>query len=280
MVFRASAHAKINLGLRVLRKRADGYHDIDTVFLRIGWCDDVTVSPAESLTFSTDDPTIPAGEYNLCVRAARALQDKYGISLGADIRLEKRLPAGAGLGGGSADAAATLGLLDQLWSLNIARDQLQRIGAELGSDIPFFLSGWAAAHGTSRGERMKGLHDYRFPFSVAVIVPEERVSTAWAYGQVSPMAATGDEDLAELVRSNDLRRWKAELKNDFEPVVFQHFPAAGRIRDRLYELGAGYAALSGSGSAVFGVFTDRGLAEAAAAEAQIRSTATWVGGAA
>lgn len=279
-MLKAHACAKINLGLRVLRKRADGYHDIDTILLRIGWFDVVGVAPASQLTLHVDDDGIPGGDHNLCYVAARALQREFGATPGAAISLEKSVPAGAGLGGGSADAAATLLLLNELWNLQVPRGQLGEIGAAIGSDVPFFVNEHAAARGTGRGDRLVPLDGYDFPFALLVAVPEARVSTAWAYGVVTPHVDRQSRALVDIVRTNDLSVWRRELHNDFEAVVAERLPEVASIRDLLYHQGAGYASLSGSGSAVYGVFDDlRGAREAAAAlgDALDASVTTWTG---
>ncbi|MEZ4702133.1 MAG: 4-(cytidine 5'-diphospho)-2-C-methyl-D-erythritol kinase [Rhodothermales bacterium] len=252
-----SAPAKINLGLHVLRRRPDAYHDLETVFLRIGWADAVQVEPAPDLRFTCSDPTLPADDANLCVRAARALAARAGVAPAARIHLEKRVPYGAGLGGGSSDAAATLRLLDALWNTGLGQADLHALAAGLGSDVPFFL-GEPAAFGSGRGEILEPLTDpngepYRCPYYLVVVKPDIAVGTADAYRWITPSAA-GRPDLRALVAGNDLARWRLELVNDFEKPVFDRYPSLRAIRDGLLADGAGYAAMSGSGSALFGLF--------------------------
>jgi 4-diphosphocytidyl-2-C-methyl-D-erythritol kinase len=261
-----AASAKINLGLHILRRRPDGYHDLETVFLRIPWADVVTVAPADEISLTCSDPTLPTDERNLCVKAARMLAEHAGIDPGAAIHLEKHVPYGAGLGGGSSDAAATLRLLADLWGLAVPADELRSLAARLGSDVPFFL-GPEAAYATGRGEILEPLLDesgeiYQLPFTLVVIVPPIHVGTAEAYRLVRP----NDEkrfDLREVVLSNDLGRWRWELVNDFEQPILRAHEEIRATRDALLEAGAGYASLSGSGSAVFGVFEEEGTAKAA-----------------
>ncbi len=276
-----SAPAKINLGLHVLRRRADGYHDIETVFLRIRWADRLAAAPGERLTFTCSDPALPADEGNLCVQAAQRLRAAFDVEQGAALHLEKRLPYGAGLGGGSSDAAATLRLLAELWTLDASEAALHEIAAGLGADVPFFL-GPPAAYGTGRGEELAMLCEagaeapYRLPFDVVVVAPGVAVSTAEAYDWITPRAAERP-DLREVVLSNDLARWRAELENDFEPPVFGRYPAVRAIRDLLYAAGAGYAALSGSGAAVFGIFGESARARAVAEAARQEGHRAWYG---
>jgi 4-diphosphocytidyl-2-C-methyl-D-erythritol kinase len=277
----ATARAKINLGLHVLRRRPDGYHDIDTVFVRIGWSDVVTVESAPHLSMSCDDPDLPVDMSNLCMRAASMLGEASGVALGASIHLEKRVPYGSGLGGGSSDAATTLLLLNDLWDLSLPRERLSEIAAGVGSDVPFFL-GAGAARGTGRGELLARLTDgpantgYRFPFFLAVVVPPISVSTAEAYAGVVP-AAGARPDLDELVGSNDPERWKAELRNDFEASVFGRHPEIQELKKALLGQGAVYASLSGSGSAVFGVFEELRTAWTAVRKPVFSGCRVWAG---
>ncbi len=274
------APAKINLGLHVLRRRADGYHDVETVLLRIPWHDRLTARPADGLTCTCSDPALPTDEGNLCVRAAHVLREAFGTEQGAALHLDKHVPYGAGLGGGSSDAAATLRLLTDLWSLDASDDELHVLAAALGADVPFFL-GPPAAYATGRGDalaplRADGGTPYRLPFALVVVAPEEGMSTPEAYRMVTPRAE-GRPDLRAVVCSNDLERWRAELTNDFEaPVLDAHASARG-VKTMLLDAGAGYAALSGSGSAVFGVFEDDAQAEAAAEAARQSGHRTWHG---
>lgn len=277
-MLRRNAPGKINLGLHVLRKRDDGYHDVETVFVRIPWSDVLCAQAADEIVLTCTDPSIPVGDDNLVVQAARRLHPRKG----AVVDLEKHLPVGAGLGGGSSDAAAALLLLNDLWALQRSRAELAALAAEIGSDVAFFVDGEPSALGTGRGERLETLVDpvtdepYRMPFPLVVAVPHVRVSTAAAYGLIEPRE-NGRPRLKELVLSNDPARWRAELTNDFEASVLRRFPPVADTKAALERAGAAYASLSGSGAAVFGIFEDDAHA-AAAAEALRRSGhRTWHG---
>ena len=265
------APAKINLGLHVLRKRADGYHDIETVLYRIGWADRITARPADRLAMTCSDSALPTDEGNLCMQAARRLQQAFGVDRGAMLYLDKRVPYGAGLGSGSSDAVATLILLAELWKLDTSPAELHRIAARIGSDVPFFLHGGPAL-ATGRGDVLTPLRDatdapYRLPFALVVAVPDVHIATPEAYSRVQP--TDGDRpDLAQAVTSNDLARWRAELANDFEKPILTAYPAVRTAKEMLQEAGAGYAALSGSGAAVYGVFEQASTAQAAAEKAR------------
>lgn len=272
-VLSATAPAKINLGLCVLRKRTDGYHDLATVFHPIGWADTLTADHAETVSLTCTDTTLPSGEDNLVVRAARLLKAAGRVDRGAILHLTKVLPHGAGLGGGSSDAATVLQILCRLWRLDCTTISLASLALDLGSDVPFFLRR-RTVYAQGRGEMLTPLEGYRFPFSLAVVVNPIRISTAWAFRHVE-VRETGRADLAEVVRSNDLDRWRRELTNDFEGPVFSEWPVLHRTKSALLRAGASFASLTGTGSGVYGVFESYKCAEDAAQEAAARGCATW-----
>jgi len=262
------APAKVNLGLHVLRRRPDGFHDLATVFLPIGWADRLSGRPGGEIALTTSDPGLPTDRSNLIVRAALSLRQWAGDpGLGAAMHLDKRVPYGAGLGGGSSDAAAALRLLSSLWALDVPEADLHALALDLGSDVPFFLDG-VPAHGTGRGEQLAPLHDadgrpYRCPFWLVVAVPPVHVSTAEAFAGIAP-DADSRPDLAAAVTSNDLARWRAEVTNDFQRPVEAAHSEIRAAREGLLAAGAGHAVLSGTGAAVVGVFEDEdGAVEAA-----------------
>jgi 4-diphosphocytidyl-2-C-methyl-D-erythritol kinase len=261
------AFAKINLGLRILRKRQDGFHDLETVFLRIGWKDELSFAPSSSIEMTASVSDLPTDEGNLCIRAARALAglathdeaSKAG-PFGVHIHLDKHIPHGAGLGGGSSDAATVLKACSAMWGLN---DDLETISASLGSDVPFFM-GSPVAYGTGRGEVLSGMSFPKALVSarILVVVPDQRVSTADAFSKVVPRSHH-EIDLRDLVSSGSLSDWGESLQNDFEPSVFGRFPVIRELKESLLESGADYASMSGSGSAVFGIFATQEASSAA-----------------
>ena len=262
------APAKINLGLHVLRRRPDGYHDIETVLYRIDWADRITASPADALSLTCSDPALPTDEDNLCLQAAHRLAAAFDVTAGAKLHLEKRVPYGAGLGSGSSDAAATLRLLTRLWDLDASPDTLRRIGRTIGADVPFFLLDAPAAYATGRGDTPSPLLDdgafYRLPYPLLIAVPPVEIATPWAYEKTTPME-TGRPDLRQVVRSNDPARWRDGLANDFETPVAAAEPAVDTVRAALQSTDAAYVSLSGSGGAVYGLFRARGAARVAQA---------------
>jgi len=270
-----SAPAKINLGLHVLRKRDDGYHDIETVFHQIAWADTVRVSPADDLSMTCSDPSLPTDDRNLCMQAARRFRDALGVTLGATLHLEKRVPYGAGLGGGSSDAVATLLALCDLWmDGETPLPILYEVATEIGSDVPFFLESarnGPAAFARGRGEVLEPLMTDEGPFAleapVAVVVPPVMLPTPEAYGYVTPNE-TARPDLRSIVTTVPVHEWTGRLVNDFEAPIVEQFPETGDARDLLLRHGARYASLSGSGSSVFGVFPDAASADAAVRDAE------------
>ena len=260
------APAKVNLGLHVLRERTDGDHDVETVLHRIDWADTITAAPAETLSLTCSDPSLPTDEDNLCLRAAHRLAAAFDVTRGGDLHLEKRVPYGAGLGSGSSDAAATLRLLSRLWELDPSSEQLQEIGGEIGADVPFFLMDAPAAYATGRGDTLSPLlkdgGSYRLPFPLLVAVPPAAVSTSWAYAQVTPND-TDRPDLQRVVTSNDPGRWRSVLVNDFEAPVAAAEPSVASLCNALRDTDAAYVSLSGSGGAVYGVFETVGAAREA-----------------
>jgi 4-diphosphocytidyl-2-C-methyl-D-erythritol kinase len=233
-----NAHAKINWSLRVTGKRADGYHDIETLFQTISLHDTLTFTESDHLSLTCDDPSIPVDDTNLVLRAARAAGD-----VNVSIALHKEIPAGGGLGGGSSDAAATLIAL---------RKPSHDIALDLGSDIPFFLSG-GTAYATGRGEiltpmpRLTGV-------PLLLLIPEERVSTANAFAMLQRFSPPLGIDRYHAMIEEDLLSHATELINDFEEPVFAMLPVLRTLKTQLYEAGAAWAAMSGSGSTIVGAF--------------------------
>ena len=262
MVFQR-AFAKINLGLRVVRKREDGYHDLETVFHRVDLFDDLSALRAPELSLSCDDPEL-AGDDNLALVAARALRERFDVKDGARISLKKRIPHGAGLGGGSSDAASALRVLSRLWGLHPTHDELASIALSVGSDVPFFL-GDRSAHAVSRGERLEWF-DLVLPCTIVVVFPAIRVSTREAFGSVVPRSRESAESLKDIVLrgASEPLRMRGAVENDFEGPIFKAHPSIAAIRDHLYEGGAGFAQMSGSGSSVFGLFSGERQASRAA----------------
>jgi 4-diphosphocytidyl-2-C-methyl-D-erythritol kinase len=242
------SYAKINWSLRVTGRRADGFHDLETVFQAVSLHDTLTFTPAEALTLTCDDPTIPTDGTNLVLRAARAL----GAPPVA-IHLEKRIPAGGGLGGGSSNAAATLVTLAGMFALDAP---LAQLALSLGSDVPFFLVG-GTAYATGRGEVLTPLPPAA-GIPLLLLMPEERVLTKEAFAGLQHFSAPlGIERAARLLPE--------DLINDFEESVFAKLPRLAALKQRLLDAGAAWAGMSGSGSTIVGRFTSAAARDAARA---------------
>jgi len=273
------APAKINLFLKVFGLRSDGYHEIESLIQKITLYDELSFSLSNDIVLTTDSE-IPVEE-NLVYRAALLLKDIFRVDAGAEINLKKNIPLGAGLGGGSSDAAAALLGLRELWSINCSREDLCGIAGQLGSDVPFFLYGALSfAHG--RGEKVlpKSINK---SFTVMLVKPNIFVSTAWAYKNFNGYRAAFDGRMERLngeltkkaEKVNNIEHFirffeKEEFKslsdavlNDLESVTAQEFPVIDEIKDKLRKEGAVFALMSGSGPTVFGVFETRDRAEKA-----------------
>ena len=252
------AFAKINLTLHVLGKREDGYHELVTVFQTVSLHDTIKISAIESseIAFSCDDRSLPTDSHNLVVRAATALRDRVNTKKGVRIRLEKRIPTHAGLGGGSSDAAATLIGLTRLWELKTSREEFNELAAKLGADVSFFLYG-GTARGTGIGDRIEPLEDAPETF-LLIVKPNANVSTADAYKALEKPALTSSNSKTILSSSDEKGFFDssslASLQNDFESIAFALEPEIERAKAALLKAGARGATLAGSGSAVFGIF--------------------------
>jgi 4-diphosphocytidyl-2-C-methyl-D-erythritol kinase len=254
---RVRCPAKINLGLWILGPRPDGYHEIDTILQTIALEDEIRLEPArEGFTLETRGIPIPGDAPNLLTRAWDLLVERAGGRLPQGIKatLTKRIPVGAGLGGGSSDAAGFLLGADRILGLGLSPDELQTLAARLGSDVPFFLRG-GTARATGRGEVVRQLCPMD-PLWIVLATPPVAISTSWAYGQVK-LRLTRYDDRATFLESalagRDLDAAWDEMRNDFEDVVLPGFPGLAALRHALIGGGAVKALLAGSGSTLFGI---------------------------
>jgi len=252
-----AAPAKINLILRVLYRRPDGYHELYTVFQKVTLFDRLELIPCGGLQLEVcGEIEVPRGEENLCYRAARLYFDRCGLDPGVKIRLEKNIPVGAGLGGGSSDAAAVLRGLNQLFG-SLTEEDLFDLARRLGADVPFFVSPLSTALARGIGEVLSPWPTH--PAWYVILCPEIEISTPWAY-----------ENLRLTTRREppnyepDQPLWKQGLVNDFEPAIFARYPLLEELKGELLKKGACAALLTGSGAALFGVFEEEARAEKAA----------------
>ncbi|MDX8340857.1 4-(cytidine 5'-diphospho)-2-C-methyl-D-erythritol kinase [Draconibacterium sp. IB214405] len=243
-------NAKINIGLNVVEKRPDGYHNLETIFYPVKLSDALEVIESEETSFSSSGIEIDAApENNLVYKAYSLLARDFDLSL-VKMHLHKVIPFGAGLGGGSADAAFALKMLNGYFELGLTTVQLENYAARIGADCPFFIQNKPTfAHGI--GDQFKPVKLDLSAYEIVVVKPPFSVSTPQAYQNIIP--AKADFNLLEI-ENLPIEEWKTVVKNDFEKSVFPQFPEIEKLKNQLYEAGAVYASMSGSGSALFGIF--------------------------
>lgn len=246
-LIKVKSAAKINIGLEIIGRREDGYHSIRSIFQEIDLCDHLTIKKSESFQFTCSDPTVPTNDSNTVVKAYRLLADKISP---VNIHLEKRIPHQAGLGGGSSNAAATLNALNHLFELNLDQKTLLDYAAEIGSDVPFFIEGGQALI-TGRGEIIERI-EFPFPFSIVLLKPDIAFSTADIYKNYQTYLDDEQTDhVNKFLQSKDKESLQA-LSNDLEKAI--DHPQIDQLKQHCLDHGAFYAAMTGSGSAVFALF--------------------------
>jgi len=244
-------NCKINIGLNIIRKRPDGYHDLESVFYPIPLKDIIEIVPAESFQFNISSGSIPGDHLNnSCVKAYQYLKEAFPDLPGVNMYLYKNIPTGAGLGGGSADGAFMLRLLNDKFNLNLTTDQLIDYALRIGSDSPFFILN-KPAFVSGRGEYIE-----HFPLDLSLhtfvlVHPGIHISTSWAFSKIKP--GKPGQPLREILQQ-PIKTWQHLLTNDFETPVFTAYPFLSDIKKKLYESGALYASMTGSGSSFYGVF--------------------------
>ena len=244
-------NCKINIGLNVVAKRPDGYHNLESVFYPIPLCDDLEIEKADTFSFVQDGNTLDCSDdNNLCVKAYRLLKLQFPELGDVHIRLTKHIPSGAGLGGGSADAAFTLKMLNSLFQLGLTVPQLQNLASQLGSDCTFFIEN-KTAWVTQKGDVFQDIPLNLTGYRLLLVKPNVGVSTAEAYRSIVPTPAPFDLGrIAEM----PIAEWKNLVFNDFEKSVFEKLPVLAQIKKEMYDHGALYASMSGSGSTIYGIF--------------------------
>lgn len=243
---------KINLGLNVVAKRPDGYHTIETCFYPVPWTDVLEIIPSEDqTTFTSSGIPIPGrADENLCLKAYHLLKEEFELPP-VKIHLHKVVPMGAGLGGGSSDAAHALRLLNAIFNLQLSVDQLKTYALQLGSDCPFFIHDQPML-GSGRGEELSVVQKFLSGKFIFIVKPELHISTAEAYSNVKPSVPA--KAIRDIIENSHIQTWHDQLKNDFEDSIFQKYPQLNELKKEFYQRGALYASMSGSGSAVFGIF--------------------------
>ncbi len=248
-------NCKINLGLNIIAKRADGFHDLETVFYPIAIKDVLEIVQQQhettDLEFASSGLQIDGdtGD-NLCIKAYRLLKKDFPQLPAIKMHLHKSIPMGAGLGGGSADGAFTLKLLNQKFKLNLSNDQLINYSLQLGSDCPFFILN-QPCYAEGRGEKLQPINLDLSAYQFLIINPGIHINTGWAFSQIQPKKPA--QTVKEII-NQPIETWESELMNDFEEPVFQSHPEIKAIKENLYAQGGVYASMTGSGSTVFGIF--------------------------
>ena len=247
--------AKINLGLNIVEKRPDGYHNLETIFYPINLQDALEVTRRENndkeyTLHISGSPLEGEPEDNLVVKAYKLLKKDYPGLLPVDIHMYKHIPAGAGLGGGSSDAACMIKLLNDKFSLGLSTERMEEYAVKLGADCAFFIRN-KPVFATGIGNLFEPVELSLKGYHIILIKPDIFVSTRDAFAEIKPVRPA--VSLKEIVRQ-PMETWKNSMKNDFEDSVFKKFPEIAAIKDELYDLGAVYAAMSGSGSSVYGIF--------------------------
>jgi 4-diphosphocytidyl-2-C-methyl-D-erythritol kinase len=246
-------HCKINLGLHVLRKRADGYHELDTCFYPITFHDLLEVLPSKKFSIALSGFSIPGNKAdNICVKAYRLVQQDYPLP-NISLHLHKSVPIGAGLGGGSSDAVFTIKALDRIFKLGITPEKLLHYAAQLGSDCAFFCQDNPMI-GQGRGELLSPVSVSLKGYYLILLKPAIHISTKIAFSGLKPKERM--VPVESIVTQVPIDKWKDHLKNDFEETIFKHYPEIEDCKNTLYKYGAVYASMTGSGAAVYGLFTN------------------------
>ena len=246
-------NAKINLGLTIISKRSDGFHDLESCFYPVKWSDALEIIPSEKLAFSPSGIDIPGeNDSNLCFKAYNALKKDFGLPP-VSIHLLKNIPIGAGMGGGSSDAAFTLKSLNDLFALNLSTAQLENYVRPLGSDCAFFVNNQPVI-AYEKGDQFKKTPLNLKNYFISIVYPKLHISTKEAYSGILPQKSS--IGIVEII-NGDIQNWKVLLKNDFEKSLFPKYPVLKSIKETYYAAGALYASMTGSGSAVYGIFEEK-----------------------
>lgn len=271
-------HAKINLSLDVVGKREDGYHDVELILNEISLCDTLKVTLTEGgIKLMCDDETLPSDSENIAYRAAEMFFEEAGLNLGAELELKKKIPHGAGLAGGSADAAGVLRLLNELTEYPLSEEKMLAVAKRLGADVPFCVKGGCAL--------AEGIGDILTPlpvpkgFTYVIAKPEESISTAFVYNNLNLKNRSENlnvKNVAEAIRLGDIEMLVKNAGNIMESVTVEVVPIIKNIKQELKKSGAILSLMSGSGTAVFGMFKSRETAENAANEVRRFTEAVYV----
>ena len=259
-----NSYAKINLGLHVLNERADGFHNITTIFQELNFCDQIIIEESKKMSFDANVDWLDRTN-NTCIEAIKILQNHYSDLPNFKIFLQKNIPTNAGLGGGSSNGTATLKAINQLCELNIQEKEMKQFAEKISADSTFFVNGGLQG-GEQKGEKLYPIKDSIIDTQILLVMPSIRVQTSDAFMFIKKYLVKGKTDvkLSQMLEELKVNKLSSELfYNDFEMYVFKTHPEIGKIKLEILDLGAKYASLSGSGSTVFGIFSDKQTAQKA-----------------
>ena len=249
------SNAKINLGLKIINKRDDGFHNIESLFIELDFHDILIFSQSDKFKITSNSTSIPLDENNIVHKAYQIFRTIYQPSTEYSIHIEKNIPIGSGLGGGSSNAASTLCALNKLWHANLSNKELIDISMDIGSDVPFFISG-SMQFVKGKGDILLSIDgEFIKDYTILLVFPQFTISTKWAFKQLSNTKKYlfGNNTINKFPTLSKTLEWEFFI-NDFEEMINQTYPEIGQIKSNLIELGACYSSLSGSGSTMFGVF--------------------------
>lgn len=251
--------AKLNLGLNIVSKRDDGFHNLETVFIPILLSDKINFTKSNKLSVSSNSEFVNNLKDNIVLQAVHLLEEKTQCKISVKIFIDKKIPIGGGLGGGSSNAAATLKAINRLFNLDLEINELMDIALKLGSDVPYFLNP-VCSYAESRGENLYSIN-LEIPYPILLVNPGIKVDTKWAFSKIKPKLP--DNNLNELLSTGliDFDLLREHVKNDFEEIVFNEFSEIKVLKDELFNQGAQFALMSGTGSTVYGIFTNLQKAE-------------------
>jgi 4-diphosphocytidyl-2-C-methyl-D-erythritol kinase len=249
-----NSHAKINFGLNIVSKRPDGYHNIETIFYPIQLHDEIIIKKSDKFSFNSNYKNLTAEEDNLVIKAKKLLEKHINKTSPVEIFLKKNIPVGAGLGGGSSNAASTLLALNKLFNLNLPVSELFNLAVQIGSDVPFFLDP-KPKFAKGKGEVLTPLN-FKIKSPVLIINPGINISTPWAYSKIVPKEPVNSLNMIINKKVKDFSKLIGIVTNDFEEIVFKEHTDIKKIKKDLYKLRADFALMTGSGSTLFGIFPD------------------------
>ena len=258
---RIKTPAKINIGLNIINKRPDGYHNIESIFYPVNLFDIIYIEQSDALSIESNNSGLVKEEGNSLLKAVNIIEKEIKRKVNVKIYLKKNIPIGAGMGGGSSNGAAVIKALNKLLNLNFSRNKLEELALQIGSDAPYFINP-VPSIAQSRGEALKEIK-FNIPYPVLIINPGIHISTKWAYENLTNyegnkiISGISDFDKIDILKLKDI------LTNDFEKVVFPAYPEIENIKNRLYKSGAIFALMTGSGSTVYGLFPDTASAQKA-----------------